>query len=461
MLPDPQFSDTPLNTVRLSDPVTSAGWTLGSGQAQIVAGSGNATLALMPSTGPSMWVNPGEQYYLSMTVATTGSRTVDMSAHTDNGTVSISGTVTSGPAQTISGVVTIPSGAHSAYINLFVTSGTAATVTLSNLVCQPATLNAPSLVLFGSDGELLVYSGTPANGNLIASVSGASGTDDESNTYPAGLRITGTSGGSVTIDPTANSGIPYVQFTPKGATHINFPPQAYAGGINLGAANEVEALYLTSGQSQSAANTNSALQLFSDAANSSTGGAYVNFVIDGANTSLTSTVVNGYLPVTQTDTGTNTAGNTTPVDISHAYTIPANDASVGTVYEIEVPFTGTWEGTVLNLGAEFNGSTFVNITPVIASAFTTGHGFVGTMRIKFTVTAVGSSGTVNLDLDGTVTDSSVDRGPSTSFTLNGHHSGQTLNTTVSNTVALAAEWVSNAGAPSVAGITSKFTRIGP
>jgi hypothetical protein len=51
------------------------------------------------------------------------------------------------------------------------------------------TITGATLIADGASGEILVYSGTPANGNLIGSWSGASGTDGFSNAYPLGLGV--------------------------------------------------------------------------------------------------------------------------------------------------------------------------------------------------------------------------------------------------------------------------------
>jgi hypothetical protein len=48
-------------------------------------------------------------------------------------------------------------------------------------------IEGAEFVAYGSTGEILVYSGTPASGNLIASISGAAGTDANSNHYPMGI----------------------------------------------------------------------------------------------------------------------------------------------------------------------------------------------------------------------------------------------------------------------------------
>jgi len=51
------------------------------------------------------------------------------------------------------------------------------------------TIEASNIVLIGASGEILVYSGPPAAGNLILAVSGAAGTDSFGNVYAKGLTI--------------------------------------------------------------------------------------------------------------------------------------------------------------------------------------------------------------------------------------------------------------------------------
>lgn len=60
-------------------------------------------------------------------------------------------------------------------------------------------------------GSALYYSGPPALGNLVASISATGGTDPHGNTYPAGFGLSsagqivavGTSGAKILIDPNA------------------------------------------------------------------------------------------------------------------------------------------------------------------------------------------------------------------------------------------------------------------
>lgn len=59
-------------------------------------------------------------------------------------------------------------------------------------IVDGTTITGASIVADGTSGELLVYSGTPATGNLIASASGTSGTDGHSNAFVGHLASYGT-----------------------------------------------------------------------------------------------------------------------------------------------------------------------------------------------------------------------------------------------------------------------------
>lgn len=64
-------------------------------------------------------------------------------------------------------------------------------------------IEAAAIVLQGTQGQVLVYSGPPAVGNLISSISGAPGTDSKGNPYAAGavayVSVTGSFAGTYAI----------------------------------------------------------------------------------------------------------------------------------------------------------------------------------------------------------------------------------------------------------------------
>lgn len=181
-------------------------------------------------------------------------------------------------------------------------------------------------------------------------------------------------------------------------------------------------------------------------------------------TMLTSSGMAGRLPVVQTDIATHTNANSAGViTISAAWTIPANDAQVGTIYELEVPFQAVMEGNSLELGLSVNGSTSFTTDNVISgSIVSAGAAVVGTIRVKVVVITTGSSGTFNSFIDGTITAQAQ-----TLFTNSGSLSGNAVgigtafNTTVSNNIRVNSQWGTTAAGQTVSGYGSKFTRSGP
>jgi hypothetical protein len=68
-------------------------------------------------------------------------------------------------------------------------------------------ISGAQFVAYGTTGEILVYSGTPASGNLIMSVSASAGTDGQGNSYSAGVFVYNSSGGSIGLTPAANTAL--------------------------------------------------------------------------------------------------------------------------------------------------------------------------------------------------------------------------------------------------------------
>lgn len=171
-----------------------------------------------------------------------------------------------------------------------------------------------------------------------------------------------------------------------------------------------------------------------------------------------------HLDKSQTDLSSNSLGNsTTAANLTVAWTVPAYDASAGTVYIIETPFTATWEGQVLNVGLALNG-TFTNVTPIGGALTTSGDAVVGTIRCKLTCTASGSGGTVNADVEVIIGDSTENRLPTTTAAGSGHVAGVAFSTIAANTIAVAAKWTATSGSTptqGITGITSTLTRKGP
>ena len=147
-------------------------------------------------------------------------------------------------------------------------------------------------------------------------------------------------------------------------------------------------------------------------------------------------------------------------DISHAYTIPANDAAAGTTYIIELQFFGVWQASGnLNIGFDLDG-TKANLVPVASGLATAGQNYGGTVRLYLQVITTGTGGTYNVWTDGGATQTASPRGGTTGAVLNGHSNGS-LNTTVSHTLAVCADFSVSNASQTITGYGSTFTRKGP
>lgn len=254
---DPQFTNAEINAARLSDRQTHGTWNIASPSAA-ASGTALCTLALMPSVLVPLYVNPGEQYYLSVQASLSAGSNVTAGIQFvfDNGSFDGPGPVLTPGANTIAQLVTIPPGVAAAYVRIFAQGLTGSgKVTFSSPVCyitqgpnqlQPSSVTANSIaagavtansvaanaitanaiaanaitaaaiaagavtanaiaantivagivngttisgaqfIAYGANGEVLVYAGPPAAGNLIASISATGGTDQYGNAYQAG-----------------------------------------------------------------------------------------------------------------------------------------------------------------------------------------------------------------------------------------------------------------------------------
>jgi hypothetical protein len=133
---DPQFTSSGVNAVRQADPGTTCTWTFARPNVSVAGGLAVCTLAMMPSTLVPLYVNPGEQYYVSIGVTLPAGAPGGISAgiqfaYSDG---SFGGPVlpVAAGAQTVAQLVTIPAGVASAYVRLIISglpSGVTATFT--------------------------------------------------------------------------------------------------------------------------------------------------------------------------------------------------------------------------------------------------------------------------------------------------------------------------------------------
>jgi len=98
-------------------------------------------------------------------------------------------------------------------------------------------ITANRVIIAGPNGQLLVYNGTPANGNLIASIAGAAGTDQFGNAYKAGITEYGAAssfvqlvngalvlsdvGGQTWLINSSQSGLPRIELDSDQSVFVN------------------------------------------------------------------------------------------------------------------------------------------------------------------------------------------------------------------------------------------------
>ena len=239
---DPQFKSAAINSNRLADPATTGGWTMAS-PCTTTTGTDTATLALMPSDLVPLYVNPGEQYYLQVSVTlSAGTASAGIQFAFDNGSFLGPLLPVSAGTSTVAQLVTIPAGVASAYVRLIVTGlAPGATCQFCNPTCyitighdqlQVNSVDASNIVantigvaqlqagivVAGivdstyiqaatlAAGTLLIYSGTPGPGTLVGAFASGPGTDQYGNSYVAGVTATQATFQGVTITGSSYSG---------------------------------------------------------------------------------------------------------------------------------------------------------------------------------------------------------------------------------------------------------------
>jgi hypothetical protein len=145
-----------------------------------------------------------------------------------------------------------------------------------------------------------------------------------------------------------------------------------------------------------------------------------------------------------------TVTTATNADLSAAFTIPANDATVGTVYKLTCWGTGT-EATgtavTLSIGLAIGGASPGAFSPAALPA--AGAPFSWKYECHVYVTATGPSGSI--------TPSAVFTWGSTPTVSN--DTAQAVNTTQPNQIVLVAEWASTAGSPAITCLGTILERL--
>jgi hypothetical protein len=452
MVSDPFFTSAALNALRTADAYTTGStvtWALGSGQAaSSPASSGHpAQLALMPSTAP-LWVNPGEQYWVSGTFTVTGACTLHVTIATNSGVAEVTQAVGGAGTYVVNGTVTIPGSSTSGYfrVSAVVTSGST-TVTFAAPVMQPATLFSPTIQ--GTDwitnaSGAFYYGGTPGPNTLSVSV--VPGTtsvfDPFGNQAFAG----------VTEYSPVIGGI-YFAVNYSGLTQVVWCGSSQASWASQFTANSIQVS--TSGTSittifQSLGGTVEIGALQS--AGASTSIAYSNSLNLGF-------LPAGYLPMVIADNASITVTSSTATNCTTAISIPANDAQPKTCYRLSAWGTGTQGSTQQTLSFDLAAFGVTGGGTGFASTFVAANaGFTWNITGTAQVTSTGT-GTAVVQFNFTIL--VKQSGASSSSTLSGGSTSSAATTTAAESIAFQAKWGSTTGAPTITCTGSLFERLGP
>lgn len=281
------------------------------------------------------------------------------------------------------------------------------------------------VIVGGLNGGVFVYSGTPGQGDLISSITAAS-------SDPFG---NATLSGNVTYFH-AGGGVIYA-FRQVGLQLTAYSAATFAGPF-------------------SPVLTPLAVSVPSGATTLASG--------LGAPQGLTPAGLAGSLPLTQTDTGTNTNAGTDTGNhrVTALWTIPAGDALSGTEYVIEVPYTAVMEGNNVTFGGVIDLAAGFSVSNAVAGAIVgAGIGIEGTIRLHLKCVTTGAAGTFLAWLDGSV----AQRAAALTFANSGGLVSAvptvTLDTTVSHTLAVSTAFAAVTAGQSFTGYCSTFTRQGP
>ncbi len=274
----------------------------------------------------------------------------------------------------------------------------AAGIVYANIV-NGTTITGATIVADGTSGEVLVYSGTPATGNLIGSWSGSAGTDASSNPYPLGLMAQAMTLPNLSSAPAAFSNASIFYTDANGGGH----------------------LLSSSGQ---------------------------DLVLDRSLASSTSYNC------------PNTGSPTTYYAITDAWEIYPDDAEQSTVYIVETWGNGTWGAQALNFALSFNGGLggTVLTTGIGGTMTTSGAGFSFSCRLLIRVTTTGSSGAFHAHFTGAIAPTAGNRQGAASIAIEQDQSSLGIDTTASNTLGIAAGWTANVSGQNLQSYGNMFTR---
>jgi hypothetical protein len=175
--------------------------------------------------------------------------------------------------------------------------------------------------------------------------------------------------------------------------------------------------------------------------------------------------ITGTLPAVQIDLNAYTVNvNSSAVNMTKAWLLPAGDPQLGTQYEIYSEWYGVFNNSSINNwgfnhGTVSSTTAFTNIVPVGAAATTNGDAVAGWVKLTLTCVTAGSSGAMLYSMEGQFQDASVNRINTDIAQLVGIGTLSSFNCNNNNTIAIAFE--TTAGTTNMVGRINRMIRYGP
>jgi hypothetical protein len=174
------------------------------------------------------------------------------------------------------------------------------------------------------------------------------------------------------------------------------------------------------------------------------------------------------MPMSQTDSSSNSASTTGLQNLTKIWSIPANDPSVNTAYRLTVGGTfGVGVGTTPILTFAISAFSQAVITFNIGGAeFLSNNTYWWRAQGEVIFTAVGSGGaylgSLSVDIGSTVANqATVTASSQTAGGFAAYNFATSVNTTASGSITLQAKWSSAATSPNITGKYSILERLGP
>ncbi len=337
-----------------------------------------------------------------------------------------------------------------------------------------ATSTQQRIVIDGIRGAIFEYAAGNPLGNLVSSWASKSGVDPYGNGYPQGFDAGLGSSFSGTDFVINSNGIYFYAGTPgAGNPPIFFVTQS--GTDPYG-----NTLPITQGTATYLSGTQTAVTLSGGDLGFLAGAFAANFNLSNITGFLQLTGQKTFT-VSSTLTAQSPGGTVMPPDLSltdntvlsnanngtalvtKAWSIPANDANVGTVYEVETDFSGTFEAQAGGLTGDLNATALVMSSGGLFGGtwLAAGTAFTGTVKVRYRILTTGTAGTCDVFLSGSGGgQANRSTGNANIGNINCLLTGQAINTTVANTIGLYWDWAVPTAGQTVTVYGSTYTRKG-